>query len=63
MHIFEKLLEILELCPIVKFRSSPRKIGPQTFGGPPQPKNPACITHEISLMPRVGKEYQVPPAN
>ena len=41
--IFEKLPQILGLYPIVKFRSDPRKSDPQTFGGPPQPKNPACI--------------------
>ena len=28
MHIFENLTQILGLCPIVKFRSSHRKIGP-----------------------------------
>ena len=40
MHIFEKLSQILGLCPIVKFRSTLEKADPQTFCGPPQPKNP-----------------------
>ena len=42
MHIFEKLPQILGLCPIVKFRSTLEKSAPpQTFCGPPSPKNPA----------------------
>ena len=48
MHIFEKLSQILGLSPIVKFRSDPRKIGPQTFGGPPQRK----ILHELLFINR-----------
>ena len=44
MHIFEKLPQILGLCPILKFRSTLQKSEPQTFRGPPQPKNPACFS-------------------
>ena len=42
MHIFEKLPQILGLCPIVKFRSTLEKSDPpEHFLDPPQPKNPA----------------------
>ena len=44
MQIFEKLPQIAGLRPIVKFCPNPRTTAPETFGGPPQQKNPACIT-------------------
>ena len=53
MHIFEKLPQTLGLCPIVNFRSDPRKSDPQTFGGPPQPKNPACITETYYIIKKI----------
>ena len=61
MHIFEKLRQILGLCKKVKFRSNLEKSDPppkkKTFGGPPKPKNPACITAKpfsipIKLLPK-----------
>ena len=45
MHIFEKLPLIFWALSNRKISFHPRKIEPpKTFGGPPQPKNPACIT-------------------
>ena len=44
MQIFEKLPQISGPRPVVKFCPDLRKTEPQTFGGPPQPENPACIT-------------------
>ena len=45
MPIFEKLPQILGLCPLVKFRSTPEKSDPpKHFVDPPQAKNPAQIT-------------------
>ena len=42
MQIFEKFPEISG--PNSKVLPRPSKNGPQTFGGLPQQKNPACIT-------------------
>ena len=45
MHIFEKLPQILVLCPIVKFRSTLEKSDPPNILWTPlNRKNPALIT-------------------
>ena len=59
MHIFEKLPQTLGVCPIVKFRSTLENRTPQTFGRPPQPKNPACITVICIYISSFYTEYQV----
>ena len=51
MHMFEKLLQILGLCTIENFRSTLENSDPQPpFGGPPQPKTPACITSTVLFV-------------
>ena len=44
MHIFEKLPQILGLCPLVKFRITLEKSDPQTFCGPPSTEK-SCINY------------------